>query len=63
MKPPCTQCCPNRSPKCHAKCEAYLEYVKLNAVERERRYHENEIDRYIEEKFEKAVKKKARKKR
>jgi hypothetical protein len=37
--------------------------MKLNAAERERRYHENEIDRYIGEKFEKAVKKKARNRR
>ena len=55
MNAPCTQDCPDRSPKCHAKCEAYLEYVKLNAAERERRYYENEIDRYIGEKFERAI--------
>ena len=63
MKPPCTQHCPDRSPTCYTKCKAYQEYVKLNAAERDRRYRESEIDRYIGEKFEKAVKKKARNRR
>lgn len=57
MKPPCTQDCPNRSPTCHSECEKYQEFRKKNAEERDRRYRENEVDRYIGEKFEKAARK------
>lgn len=62
MKPPCTQDCPDRSPTCHSECEKYQEFQKKNAEERDRRYRENEVERYIGEKFEKAARK-ARKKR
>lgn len=55
MNAPCTQHCPDRSPTCHAKCKSYQEYVKLNAAERDRRYRESEIDRYIGEKVERAI--------
>lgn len=56
----CTQHCPDRSPTCHTECKAYQEYVKLNAAERDRRYRESEIDRYIGEKFDRAIKIKSR---
>ena len=57
MKPPCTQDCPDRSPTCHSECERYKEFRKKNAEERDRRYRENEVDRYIGEKYDKAARK------
>lgn len=57
MKPPCTQDCPDRSPTCHSECEKYQEFRKKNAEERDRRYRENEVDRYIGEKYDKAARK------
>ena len=57
MKPPCTQDCPDRSPTCHSECKKYQEFRKKNAEERDRRYRENEVERYIGEKFDKAARK------
>lgn len=63
MKPPCTQDCPDLSPTCHSECEKYKDYAKKNAAERDRRYRENEVDRYIGEKFDKAGRKARKRKR
>lgn len=57
MKPPCSQDCPDRSPTCHSECEKYQEFQKKNAAERDRRYRENEVERYIGEKYDKAARK------
>lgn len=57
MKPPCTQDCPDRSPTCHSECERYKEFRKKNVEERDRRYREKEVSRYIGEKYDKAARK------
>ena len=53
---PCKDC-QEREPGCHDRCEKYQEFQKKNAAERDRRYRENEVDRYIGEKYDKAARK------
>ena len=44
MKNPCQRDCPDRSPTCHQKCEAYLAFFEYRQRENEQRYKKNRMD-------------------
>lgn len=60
MKPPCYKC-PDRTAGCHAECGRYKEYAEQNAEAREKRYRENSVVQYNIEKFNRALRKKRKK--
>ena len=60
MNPPCKDC-PDRSVTCHANCEKYREFATANAEQRKQRHIENVGRQYTIEKYNKAVKKRSKK--
>ena len=60
MQAPCKDC-PDRSVTCHAECEKYRECATTNAEQRKQRHIENVGRQYTIEKYNKAVKKRSKK--
>lgn len=60
MQAPCKDC-PDRSVTCHAECEKYRELATTNAEQRKQRHIENVGRQYTIEKYNKAVKKRSKK--
>lgn len=52
MKSPCKKDCPDRSPTCHAECEAYLAFHKHNQEKYKKHMKETDILQYIKEQVE-----------
>lgn len=62
MQAPCKDC-PDRSVTCHANCEKYKEFAMENAEQRKQRHIENVGRQYTIEKYNKAVKKRSKKRK
>lgn len=48
VKVPCHKC-PDRTPTCHAECEKYLEYAKIQEEKRQQRLIRNHAAEYMSE--------------
>ena len=59
IEQPCKKDCPNRSATCHAECEAYLQFIEYNSIQREDIHRKKKINGYIRDAV-RASKKKSR---
>jgi len=55
MKNPCKKDCPDRSPTCHAECEAYLAFFHHNKEKNRKNLMQSQINTYVNDEVNKSI--------